>query len=94
VLQILCCIINDSKLLNSEKSLASEPVEPSSPPLISLQEILHTRITQKKGEIHKSDNIAYTNILWAEIETLHLVLAQILTLRRRMTIQQQTHKED
>jgi hypothetical protein len=63
-------------------------------PLISLQEILRNRISQKKGEIHQSHNIAYTNILWTEIETLHWVLAQILTLRRRMTIQQQTHKED
>jgi hypothetical protein len=63
-------------------------------PLISLQEILRNRISQNKGEIHQSHNIAYTNILWAEIETLHWVLAQILTLRRRMTIQQQTHKED
>jgi hypothetical protein len=32
-------------------------------PLISLQEILRNRITQKKGEIHKSHNIAYANIL-------------------------------
>jgi hypothetical protein len=63
-------------------------------PLISLQEILRNRISQKKGEIHQSYNIAYTNILWTEIEALHWVLAQILTLRRRMTIQQQTHKED
>jgi hypothetical protein len=63
-------------------------------PLISLQEILRNRISQKKGEINQSHNIAYTNILWTEIETLHWVLAQILTLRRRMTIKQQTHKED
>jgi hypothetical protein len=53
-------------------------------PLISLQDIIHNRISQKKGEIHKSHNIAYTNILWAEIETLHWVLAQILTLRRKI----------
>jgi hypothetical protein len=62
--------------------------------LISLQELLRNRISQKKGEIHQSHNIAYTNILWTEIETFHWVLAQILTLRSRMTIQQQAHKED
>ncbi|MFL6323628.1 MAG: hypothetical protein ACJ72C_02545 [Nitrososphaeraceae archaeon] len=63
-------------------------------PLISLQELLRNRIS-KKGDIHQSHNIAYTNILWAEIETLHWVLAQILTIRRRMIIlQQQTHEED
>ena len=43
-------------------------------PLISLQEILRNRISQKKGEINQSHNIAYTNILWTEIETLHWVL--------------------
>ena len=62
-------------------------------PLISLQEILCNRISQKKGEIHQSHNIAYTNMLWTEIEIFQWVFAQILTLRR-MTIQQQTHKED
>jgi hypothetical protein len=52
-------------------------------PLISLQEILRNRISQKKGEINQSHNIAYTNILWTEIETLHWVLAQILKLLER-----------
>ena len=80
--------------MTSEESASAPVAEPSVLPLISLQEILHNRIEQKKGEIHKSHNIAYTNILSAEIETLHWVLAQILTIRRRITIQQQTHKED
>jgi hypothetical protein len=44
-------------------------------PLISLQEILRNRISQKKGEIHQSHNITYTNILCTEIETLHWILA-------------------
>ena len=35
---------------------------------MSLQEILHNRITEKKEEIHKPHIIAYTNILWTEIE--------------------------
>jgi hypothetical protein len=65
--------------------------EPSSPlltqsttlPLRSLQEILHNRIIQKKGEIHESHNRAYNDNLWKEIERLQWVLAQILTLSRR-----------
>ena len=70
--------------------------EPSSPspaqsttPLRSLQEILHNRIIQKKGEIHESHNRAYNERIWTEIETLQWVLAQILTLRRRIQFQQQ-----
>ena len=64
--------------------------EPSSPseqsttfPLRSLQEILHNRIIQKKGEIHESHNRVYNDNLWTEIETLQWVLAQILMLRQR-----------
>ena len=52
-------------------------------PLISLQEILRNRISQKKGDIPQSHNIAYMNILWTEIETLHWVFAQILKLLER-----------
>jgi hypothetical protein len=58
-------------------------------PLRSLQEILHNRIIQKKGEIHESHNRAYNERIWTEIETLQWVLAQILTLRRRIQFQQQ-----
>ncbi|HZB16011.1 MAG TPA: hypothetical protein VE445_02500 [Nitrososphaeraceae archaeon] len=42
--------------------------------------IMHNRIIQKKGEIHNSNNRAYNDNLWTEIETLQWILAQILTL--------------
>jgi hypothetical protein len=61
-------------LVNSNESVASAP---STLPLRSLQEILHNRIIQKKGEIHKSHNMAHNDKPWAEIETLQWVLAQI-----------------
>jgi hypothetical protein len=73
----------------------NEPSSPQSPaqstlPLRSLQEILHNRIIQKKGEIHESHNRVYNERIWTEIETLQWVLAQILTLRRtRIQFQQQ-----
>ena len=71
----------------------NEPLSPSPEesitPLISLQEILHNRVIQKKGEIHESHNRAYNDRLWIEIETLQWVLAQILTLLLRY----QLHKE-
>jgi hypothetical protein len=63
--------------------------EPSSPPqsttllIRSLQEILHNRIIQKKGEMHEPHNKVYNHSLWTQIETLQWVLAQILTLLRR-----------
>jgi hypothetical protein len=40
-------------------------------PLKVLQNILHNRIKQKKGEIHESHSKAYTGSLSREIETLH-----------------------
>jgi hypothetical protein len=65
----------------------NEPSSPSSAqsqsPLRSLQEILHNRITQKKGEIHESHNRVYNHNVWTEIETLQWVLSQILTLLRQ-----------
>jgi hypothetical protein len=61
--------------------------EPSSPspaqsttPLRSLQEILHNRIIEKKGEMHEPHNKVYNHSLWTQIETLQWVLTQILML--------------
>jgi hypothetical protein len=70
-------MINDSMLLNSKESASSTLL------LRSLQEILHNRLIQKKGEIHESHNKAYNDSLWTEIETLHWVLAQVLKLLQR-----------
>ena len=47
----------------NESSLPSPPAQ-SRLPLGSLQKILHNRIVQKKEEIHKSHNRAYTDSLW------------------------------
>ena len=55
-------------------------------PLNALQDILHNRIMQKKEEVHDSHSKAYTGSLSREIETLHWVLAQILTLKREKRI--------
>jgi hypothetical protein len=64
----------------------SFPAQSTTLSLRSLQEILHNRIIQKKGEIHEFHNRVYNDNLWTEIETLQWVLAQILT-RRRTRIQ-------
>jgi hypothetical protein len=77
-------------LLNSNEPAPSTPsAQTTTLPLRSLQEILHNRIIQKKGEIHESHNRTYNERIWTEIETLQWVLAQILTLRRRIQFQQQ-----
>ncbi len=69
--------------MNEPSSPSPSAQSPSTLPLISLQEILHNRIIQKKGEIHESHNRAYNERIWTEIETLQWVLAQILSLVRR-----------
>jgi hypothetical protein len=67
-------------LLNPNESLPSSTL-----PLRTLQEILHNRIIQKKGEMHPSHNKVYLESLRIEIETIQWVLAQILTLLRQST---------
>ena len=69
--------------MNEPSSSSSPSPTQSTTPLRSLQEILHNRIIQKKGEIHESHSRVYNDNIWREIETLQWVLAQILTLLRR-----------
>ena len=52
------------------------------PALKALQDILHNRIKQKKEDIHESHSIVHNQNIWREVETLHWVLAKILTLKR------------
>ena len=59
------------------------PTHPTTLTLRSLQEILHNKIIQKKGEIYESYNRAYNERIWTQIETLQWVLTQILTLLRQ-----------
>jgi len=66
--------------MNESTTTASSKEEESS--FKTLQDILHNRIIQKKGEMHESHNRKHTDNLWKEIETLHWVLAQILTLKK------------
>jgi hypothetical protein len=62
---------------------SSQSPAQSTTPLRSLQEILHNRIIQKKGELHEPHNKVYNHSLWTRIETLQWVLTQILMLLRR-----------
>ena len=73
--------MNESSTATTAAALSKE--EQSA--LKALQDILHNRIMQKKGEIHESHSEVYTGSLSKEIETLHWVLAKILTLKREYT---------
>ena len=52
--------------------------------LKTLEDMLHNRIAKKKVETHKYHEIAETEKLWTEIETLHWVLLESLSIRRRL----------
>ena len=73
---------------NNDPSAAEDkkPTEsPLPPPLKILEDMLHNRIIQKKEEIHKTtQNIADTDRIWTEIETLRWVLSQSLSISRRL----------
>jgi hypothetical protein len=74
---------------NNEPSAAEQNKTPTESPLPSplkiLEDMLHNRIIQKKEEIHKTtQNIADTDRLWTEIETLRWVLSQSLSISRRL----------
>jgi hypothetical protein len=66
--------------------MKEEEEEEEVTPLNALQDILHNRIMQKKGQMHESHNKIYNENLWSETETLHWVLAKILTLKTQLLI--------
>ena len=64
--------MNANKSANEKERLASL----TTPPLETLEDMLHNRILQKKQEIHKTQSMVDTERLWTEIETLRWVLAE------------------
>ena len=75
---------NESSKAKEDKTPAASPLQPS-PLLKILEDMLHNRITQKKKEIHKTTrSIADIDRVWSEIETLRWVLAQSLSIRKRI----------
>jgi hypothetical protein len=52
--------------------------------LKTLEDMLHNKIEQKKEQVHKTKNIAENDKLSIEIDTLHWVLAQSISIKRLM----------
>ena len=50
--------------------------------LKALEDMLHNKIKQKKEQVHKTKNIAENDKLSIEIDTLHWVLSQCISIRR------------
>ena len=72
--------MNANKSANEKERLASL----TTPPLETLEDLLHNRILDKKQEIHKTQSMVDTERLWTEIETLRWVLSQSLSISRRL----------
>ena len=51
--------------------------------LLLLEERIKDKIHQTKNNMHETHNRAYTDSRWTEIETLNLVLNEILVLSRK-----------
>ena len=74
---------------NNNKSAARVEKQAAAISLLkALEDILHNKIEQKKREVHKTKNIAENDKLSIEIDTLHWVLSQCLSIRRLLKGQQ------
>jgi hypothetical protein len=56
--------------------------------------MLHNKIKQKKEQVHKTKNIAENDKLSIEIDTLHWVLSQSLSIRRLLKGQESELSHD
>ena len=71
---------NRSSMAEEDKTAAASSL--SLPLLKSLEDMLHNKIKHKKEEVHKTKNIAENDKLSIEIDTLHWVLLQCLSIKR------------
>jgi hypothetical protein len=73
--------INDIKEEGEGKTPAAAS-SPQTPYLRTLEDTLHNRISKKKVETQKYHEIAETEKIWTEIETLQWVLSVSGSIRR------------
>ena len=65
-----------------KKSIVGSASLPQAPLLKKLEDMLHNKIKHKKEQVYKTKNIAENDKLSIEMDTLHWVLSQSLSIRR------------
>jgi hypothetical protein len=87
-----------NKIDDNNKSAAAAREEKQAATAMSLlkalEHILHNKIKQKKEEIHKTKNIAENDKLSIEIDTLHWILSQSISIRRLLKGQESELRYD
>src|SRR5919107_702207 len=59
-----------------------------------IEDMLHNKIKHKKEQVHKTKNIAENDKLSIEMDTLHWVLSQCLSIRRLLKGQESEMRYD
>ena len=74
---------------NNNESTKGGSAVPTSQALLlkTLEDMLHDRIAKKKVDTQKCNEISETEKIWTEIETLHWVLSESRSIRRRLEAQ-------
>ena len=62
--------------------------------LKALEDMVHNKIKQKKEQVHKTKNIAENDKLSIEVDTLHWVLSQSISIRRLLRGQESELRYD
>ena len=85
---------NDSSKVEEDNKTSIAASSLSLPLLKSLEDMLHNNIKHKKEQVHKTKNIAENDKLSIEIDTLHWVLSQSLSIRRLLKGQESELRYD
>ena len=91
--------MNDSKELGKgegedKRSTGAAAYSLQTPLLKTLEDMLHNKIKQRKEQVHKTKNIAENDKLSIEMDTLHWVLSQSLSIRRLLKGQESELRYD
>ena len=73
--------------MNDNNESTKEAVPTPTPLLKIIEDMLHDRIAKKKVDTRKRHEIAATEKIWTEIETLQWVLLESLSIRRRRLLE-------
>src|SRR5919206_350874 len=90
--------MNDSKERGKAEGEDKKSIGAASSPqtslLKALEDMLHNKIKQKKEQVHKTKNIAENDKLSIEMDTLHWVLSQSISIRKLLRGQESELRYD